>query len=145
MKRSTKIAAVAVSAAMVAACSTPGTTELDSTGDTDTTLGDAEVAGMVVMDAQSVNDLITEFDAMRIEVQASASPAVTDAWNVLEVQMANLIVSADSGGVPQDVMDDTLDAVQGVTTVIEAEGDEVAASLSAAWSGFVNRFATLAS
>lgn len=143
MKQINKIAAVAVSAAMVAACSAPG--DLAGTEPTDGTQGDTEVAGMVVMDAQTLNDLMAEFNAMRTEVQMAASPALTDAWNVLEIQMANLAVSADTGGVPQPVIDDARDAVQDVTDVIQTEGETVTESLTAAWNAFVDRFQTLTS
>lgn len=148
MKRNSKLAAVAVSAAMLAACSatdTTETTELNGTDLTDTTQADTEIAGMVVMDAQSLNDLIAEFDGLRTEVQAAASPAVMDAWNALEIHMTNLVVSADAGGVPEDVVDETMDAVEDVTAALEAEGDAVEASLSAAWNAFVSRFAALTS
>ena len=148
MKRTNTMAAVAVSAVILAACSatdTTGTTDLSGTGLTDTTMGDTDVAGMVVLDAESVNDLVAEFDTVRTEIEAAASPALTDAWNALEVQMANLVVSADTGGVPEDVLADTRSAVQDVTAAIEAESDTLAASLSAAWDTFVNRFQTLTS
>lgn len=148
MKRMNKITAVAASAVILAACSATDTTaptDLDGTGLTDTTIGDTDVAGMVVLDAQTVNDLVAEFDTVRAEMEAAASPALTDAWNALEVQMANLVVSADTGGVPEDVLDDTRSAVQDVTAAIQAEGDTLAASLSAAWDTFVNRFQTLTS
>jgi hypothetical protein len=145
MKTMNKMAAVAVSAVMVAACSAPGTTDLSGTGIADTTQGNTDVAGIVVMDAQAVNDLLAEFNALRTEVEVAASPALTDAWNVLEIQMANLVVSADTGGVPQDVIDEARFAVQDVTAAIQAEGDTVTESLTAAWNAFVNRFQTLTS
>ncbi len=143
MKSTKKMAAIAVSVAMLAACGAPATSSGD--GLTNTTLGDAEVGGMVVMDAQTVNDLLAEFNAMRTEVQGAASPGLTDAWNALEIQMANMVVSADSGGVPQSVMDEARDAVQSVTAAIQAEGDSVTESLTAGWNAFVDRFQMLTS
>ncbi len=138
-----KMAAIAVSAVMLAACGAPGTTS--DTGLADTTLGDAEGAGTVVMDAQTVNDLVAEFNDLRTEVQAAASPGLTDAWNALEIQMANMVVSADSEGVPPSVLEDARDAVQEVTDAIQSEGDSITESLSAGWNAFVSRFQTLTS
>lgn len=143
MKSINKMAAIAASVVMLAACGTPETT--NDTGLTDTTFGDAEVGGVVVMDAQTVNELLGEFNALRTDVQAAASPELTNAWNALEIQMANMVVSADSGGVPPSVLEDARDAVQVVTAAIQSEGDSITESLSAGWDAFVSRFQTLTS
>jgi hypothetical protein len=144
MKHMKRISAVAGCAVMIAACTT-GTTDPSGNGLTDTTFGETDVAGIVVVDQQAVNDLLVEFDTIRTEIGASASAELISAWNVLEIQMANLIVSADTGAVPQEVIDDTRDAIQDVTAAIQAEGDTVTESLNAAWNAFVNRFQTLTS